>query len=75
MRFLSLFLKFVRCCTNVRAQVSPFLITLIRVSVKNCDDQIPQSSAGIPSNLNAASKEMISDSVELCETEVCFLHM
>ena len=63
------FLKFVRCCTNVRAQVSPFLITLIRVSVKNCDDQIPQSSAGIPSNLNPASKEMISDSVELCETE------
>ena len=29
----------------------------------------------IPSNLNAASKEMISDSVELCETEVCFLHI
>ena len=33
------------------------------------------SSAGIPSNLNPASKEMISDSVELCETEVCFLHI
>ena len=31
------------------------------------------SRAGIPSNLNPASKEMISDSVELCETEVCFL--
>ena len=31
--------------------------------------------AGIPSNLNPASKEMISDSVELCETEVCFLHI
>ena len=30
---------------------------------------------GIPSNLNPASKEMISDSVELCETEVCFLHI
>ena len=29
----------------------------------------------IPSNLNPASKEMISDSVELCETEVCFLHI
>ena len=28
------------------------------------------SSAGIPSNINPASKEMISDSVELCETEV-----
>ena len=32
-------------------------------------------SAGIPSNLNPASKEMISDSDELCETEVCFLHI
>ena len=31
--------------------------------------------AEIPSNLNLASKEMISDSVELCETEVCFLHI
>ena len=34
-----------------------------------------RSRAGIPSNLNLASKEMISDSVELCETEVCFLHI
>ena len=32
-----------------------------------------KSSAGIPSILNPASKDMISDSVELCETEVCFL--
>ena len=32
-----------------------------------------KSGAGKPSNLNPASKEMISDSVELCETEVCFL--
>ena len=31
-----------------------------------------RSRAGIPSNLNPASKEMISDSVELCETEVFF---
>ena len=31
--------------------------------------------ARIKSNLNPASKEMISDSVELCETEVCFLHI
>ena len=29
-----------------------------------------KSSAGIPSILKPASKEMISDSVELCETEV-----
>ena len=34
-----------------------------------------KSSAGIPSDLNPASKEMISDSVELCETEVCFLYI
>ena len=34
-----------------------------------------KSSAGIPSNLNSASKEMISDSVQLCGTEVCFLHI
>ena len=33
------------------------------------------SRARSPSNLNPASKEMISDSVELCETEVCFLHI
>ena len=39
--------------------------------------------AGIPASAtfldkcvpNPASKEMISDSVELCETEVCFLHI
>ena len=30
---------------------------------------------GKPSNLNPASKEMISDSVELCENEVGFLHI
>ena len=34
-----------------------------------------KSNAGIPSNLTPASKEMISDSVELCETEVCFLRI
>ena len=33
-----------------------------------------KSRAGIPSSLNPASKEMISDSAELCETDVCFLH-
>ena len=34
-----------------------------------------KSRPGIPSNLNPASKGMISGSVELCETEVCFLHI
>ena len=57
------------------ARVSPFLITLIRVSVKNATIRSHKSSAGIPSNLNPASKEMISDSVELCETDLCFLHI
>ena len=75
MKFL-LHLKFVRCCTNqVRTRVSrswslwyvfPWRAETIRSH---------KSSAGIPSNLNRASKEMISDSVELCETEVCFLHI
>ena len=34
-----------------------------------------RSSAGIPSMRKPASREMISASVELCETEVCFLHI
>ena len=33
------------------------------------------SRAGKPSNLNPVSKETISDSVELWETAVCFLHI
>ena len=33
------------------------------------------SRANSPSDLNPASKDMISDSVELCETAVCFLHI
>ena len=33
------------------------------------------SIAGFPSILNPASEEMISDSVEVCETELCFLHI
>ena len=33
------------------------------------------SRAGKPSNLSPVSREMISDTVELCETEVCFLHI
>ena len=31
--------------------------------------------AGKPSNLSPVSKEIISDSVELCDTAVCFLHI
>ena len=34
-----------------------------------------KSSAGIPFNLNPASNEMVSDSVELLDTDVCLLHI
>ena len=34
-----------------------------------------KSRASNPSNLNPVSKDMISDSVELCEAAVCFLHI
>ena len=34
-----------------------------------------RSRAGNPSMRSPASREMISDSVELCETELCFLHI
>ena len=40
---------------------------------KQLDPIIPEQ-ANHP-NLNPVSKEMISDSVELCETAVCFLHI
>ena len=52
-------------------QVALFFMTLIRVP-KNCNDQF--SSARIPTNLNPALKEMIFDSVEMCENEVCFVN-
>ena len=38
-------------------------------------DPINQVRRYHPTSINPASKEMISDSVELCETEVCVLHM
>ena len=34
-----------------------------------------KSRAGIPSILNPASKEIVSDSVELWDTDVCFVHI
>ena len=52
-----------------------YLFTLIRISVKNSNDQIPHVKRGYTVHLNPASKEIISDSVELCETEACFLHI
>ena len=54
----------------------PVLIT----SSESCFQELKtirfhRSRAGIPSNLNPATKDMISDSVELCEPEVCVLHI
>ena len=50
-------------------------MTLIRVFEElKRSDPIDQG-AEIPPNLNPAPKEMISDFVELCETEVCYLHI
>ena len=54
---------------------SPCAIRFWFVFPRTATNRSHESSAGIPSNLNPASKEMISDSVELCETEVCLLHI
>ena len=69
-------LVFLEILTFVFDNGSPWsLSSLSRVS-KNRNNQIPQiEEQESRPNLNPASKEMISDSVELCETEVCFLHI
>ena len=67
----------VRCSTNftfVQQRVFPFYTVVIRLP-RTETIRSQRSRAGIPFNLNPASKEMISDSVELCETEVYFLHI
>ena len=72
------FLNCVRWWTNftfVFYQVVLIFLTLIRVFPRTATIRSYKSSAVIPSSLNPASKEMISDSVELCETEVFFLHI
>ena len=51
-------------------QVAPFCLSPRFQRQKQLDP-----SSGKPSNLNPASKEIISDSVELCETDVCFMHI
>ena len=56
------------------------VLTVLDYSDTCFREELPRSDplnqpAGIPYNLNPASKEMISDSVELCETEVCLLHI
>ena len=74
-------LAFVKSCERrknfvcAHNEVSPFYH-----GSESCFQELKQSDPinrerWIPSDLNLASKEMISDSVELCETEVWFLHI
>ena len=59
--------------SRVLINKSPCSLWLWFVFPRTATIRSHSSRAGIPSNLNPASKEMISDSVELCETEVGFL--
>ena len=64
------------CFTMQR--VTPCLIAFLFWFDFECMTSIiksQRSSAGMPSMRKRASREIISDSVELCETEVCFLHI
>ena len=62
------------CLQRVSPELFLGLFNLVRYGMTFFNHQIPEIvRAGIPSILNPASKEMISDSGELCETEVCFL--
>ena len=56
--------------TTGLSEFSGVWIVFVRTETIRCH----QSRAGIPSNFNPASKEMILNSVEFCETEVYFLH-
>ena len=61
-------------------RVSPWLslgsICSVRYGMKSFNHQIPESESGNTVHMRKpASREMISASVELCETEVCFLHI
>ena len=73
---LSIFLVLV---SERRASVSCMLVclgwTLLLVERNTSITMSQRSRAGNPSIRNPASREMISDSVELCETAVCFLHI
>ena len=47
----------------------------VRRNIINITTKSHRSRAGIPSMRKHASKEISSASVELCETEICFLHI
>ena len=48
------------------------LFNLVPYGMEYFNHQIPKSDSGMR---EPASREIISASVELCETEVCFLHI
>ena len=50
-------------------------LTLLLVERYTSITMSQRSRAGGPSIRNPSSREVISDTVELCETEVCFLHI
>ena len=50
-------------------------VDLVWWGMKYCNHLVQRSSAGIPSMRRPASRELTSASVELCETEICFLHI
>ena len=58
-------------CTGL--SVLNYSVTCFREELRRSDpvNQVREYA----SNLNPASKETISDFVELCETKVCFLHI
>ena len=64
---------------NCRRRVSPWLslgsICSVRYGMKYFNHQSQRVREGIQSMRKPVSREMISASVELCETEVCFLHI
>ena len=68
-----LFLGF--CLAQVSLMLS-WLGSTVLLDERNTSISMSQRSrASSPSMRNPASREVISDSVELCETEVCFLHI
>ena len=56
-------------------QVIPFDLKICEIFPKTETIRYHNSRASNPSNLSPVSNEMISDSVELWETAVCFLHI
>ena len=62
-------------CLHIIHQVAPIYLKHERRFQRTETIRSHNSRASKPSNLNPVSKEIISDSVELCETAVCFLHI